>query len=371
MNDYNFGNFVCMLREKKGLTQADVAGMLGVTAAAVSKWENGSSKPRVEVLFKLAEILEVRPEELMAGHYIEGSKLDPEAVKNINERYEYLRRIDAYNTTETKIRRLAAALCDWLIIGGAELLILMAFVFAFFDRIEANDQGIALLMMPIMLAYPLIFVLRDVIFGKRSLGKRIFGLVILDKKTAETAKASARVLKNILNLFISEIDAIVLLISGLTVGDRLANTVTVPLKAINRPDDDETEARKINSYTPPSPIGKKTVIGIVCVIIAAAILLVGLIAGVVFAALDSSKDTAEYQLGYSYLIESDKFAELGLTEDDIRFNSYRRNITTNADGVKTVNVELGFRIGFGRSMYVICHDDGEGWYVCEECTKFE
>ena len=72
-----------------------------------------------------------------------------------------------------------------------------------------------------------------------------------------------------------------------------------------------------------------------------------------------------------YHIVSDKFAELGLTEDDIRFNSYRRNITTNADGVKTVNVELGFRIGFGRSMYVICHDGGEGWYVCEECTKFE
>ena len=84
MNDYNFGNFVCMLREKKGLTQADVAGMLGVTAAAVSKWENGSSKPRVEVLFKLAEILEVRPEELIAGHYIiEGSELSAEGDKAI------------------------------------------------------------------------------------------------------------------------------------------------------------------------------------------------------------------------------------------------------------------------------------------------
>lgn len=209
MNDYNFGNFVCMLREKKGLTQADVAGMLGVTAAAVSKWENGSSKPRVEVLFKLAEILEVRPEELIAGHYI---------------------------------------------IEGSEL-------------------------------------------------------------SAEGDKA-------------------------------------------------------IKNYK-PTPLGKKTVIAIVCAIIASAILFAGTIVLVVLTALDLSKDTPEYQLGYSYLIESDKFAELGLTEDDIRFNSYRRNITTNADGVKTVNVELGFRIGFGRSMYVICHDDGEGWYVCEECTKFE
>ncbi len=71
MNDYNFGNFVCTLREKKGLTQADVASALGVTPAAVSKWENGSSKPRVEVLFRLAELLGVKPEELVAGKYLE------------------------------------------------------------------------------------------------------------------------------------------------------------------------------------------------------------------------------------------------------------------------------------------------------------
>ena len=80
---------------------------------------------------------------------------------------------------------------------------------------------------------------------------------------------------------------------------------------------------------------------------------------------------AEYQIGYEYLLESRKFAELGLSENDVRFNSYRKNKTTNADGEKISTVELGFKIGSGRSMYVICHDDGEGWYVCEKCTKFE
>ena len=59
MNDYNFGNFLCMLRVKNGMTQADIANKLGVTPAAVSKWENGSSKPRVEVLFQLAQLLTV------------------------------------------------------------------------------------------------------------------------------------------------------------------------------------------------------------------------------------------------------------------------------------------------------------------------
>ena len=57
MNDYQFGNFVYRLREQKKMTQAELARMLGVTPAAVSKWENGSSKPRTEVLFRLAAVL--------------------------------------------------------------------------------------------------------------------------------------------------------------------------------------------------------------------------------------------------------------------------------------------------------------------------
>ena len=36
-NDYRFGNFVCQLREEKGMTQAELAQMLDVTPAAVSK----------------------------------------------------------------------------------------------------------------------------------------------------------------------------------------------------------------------------------------------------------------------------------------------------------------------------------------------
>ncbi len=65
MGENNFGNRISALRKSKGFTQAYIAGKLGVTPAAVSKWENGSSKPRVEVLFKLAQLLDVSTEELM------------------------------------------------------------------------------------------------------------------------------------------------------------------------------------------------------------------------------------------------------------------------------------------------------------------
>ena len=69
MNDYKFGNFIYNLRVEKGLTQADVAQRLGVTPAAVSKWENGSTKPRYEMLLRLSEIFQVSTEELIAGEY--------------------------------------------------------------------------------------------------------------------------------------------------------------------------------------------------------------------------------------------------------------------------------------------------------------
>ena len=36
MNDYKFGNFLCGLRETKGMTQLEIANMLGVTTAAVT-----------------------------------------------------------------------------------------------------------------------------------------------------------------------------------------------------------------------------------------------------------------------------------------------------------------------------------------------
>ena len=43
MNKYNFGNYLCQLREKKGYSQSELGRKLGVTNKAVSKWENGQA----------------------------------------------------------------------------------------------------------------------------------------------------------------------------------------------------------------------------------------------------------------------------------------------------------------------------------------
>lgn len=73
MNDYAFGNFLYTLRTEKKLSQTQLAKQLGVTNKAVSKWENGASKPNTALIPRLAEILNVTVEELFAGRRLEKS----------------------------------------------------------------------------------------------------------------------------------------------------------------------------------------------------------------------------------------------------------------------------------------------------------
>lgn len=65
MNDYEFGNHIFDMRRNAGLTQTALASKLGVTNKAVSKWENGKSKPSTETLRKLAELFGVSVDSLL------------------------------------------------------------------------------------------------------------------------------------------------------------------------------------------------------------------------------------------------------------------------------------------------------------------
>lgn len=65
MNDYSFGNLLYELRMKTNLTQNELANKLGVTNKAVSKWENGKSKPTTDVLKKLSILFNVPIEKLL------------------------------------------------------------------------------------------------------------------------------------------------------------------------------------------------------------------------------------------------------------------------------------------------------------------
>ena len=98
MNDYKFGNFIYEQRTAKGLSQAELGKMLGVSNKAVSKWESGAAKPQTAKLYRLAQILEVSVEELLAGERLEKESPSPSASPYsalLLQRFEKARRTAA------------------------------------------------------------------------------------------------------------------------------------------------------------------------------------------------------------------------------------------------------------------------------------
>lgn len=69
-----FGERILKFRKELNLTQNDVAEKLYVTFQAVSQWENGISKPDIEMLPKLAKVLNKSIDELFHDEVTEESQ---------------------------------------------------------------------------------------------------------------------------------------------------------------------------------------------------------------------------------------------------------------------------------------------------------
>ncbi len=61
----SLGKRIADARHECGLTQRELAGKVGVTAQAVSKWERGSSCPDISILDEIACALDVSVSELL------------------------------------------------------------------------------------------------------------------------------------------------------------------------------------------------------------------------------------------------------------------------------------------------------------------
>ena len=70
MDSYITGSTIKSLREKKGITQAQLADMLGVGSKAVSKWETAKGLPDITLIEPLAKALSVSVMELISGDTI-------------------------------------------------------------------------------------------------------------------------------------------------------------------------------------------------------------------------------------------------------------------------------------------------------------
>lgn len=53
MNNQTFGERIAELRRKRSMTQESLAGIIGVSAQAVSKWENRASHSKSNTIFTL------------------------------------------------------------------------------------------------------------------------------------------------------------------------------------------------------------------------------------------------------------------------------------------------------------------------------
>ena len=70
MNTYVTGAAIKQLREKRGMTQAELADRIGVSSKTVSKWETAKGLPDISLLQPLAQALGVSVIELMNGEPI-------------------------------------------------------------------------------------------------------------------------------------------------------------------------------------------------------------------------------------------------------------------------------------------------------------
>lgn len=121
-----------------------------------------------------------------------------------------------------KNKRLIAGAIDFFIAGVIQSILMTFFILKPLraQQIEPNQVIILNLLLSIISLSYLIF--RDIL-GKRSIGKRVLKLKIVDIESNETASFTARLLRNI-TWFLGPIEIFVLLSTGKRIGDRMAKT---------------------------------------------------------------------------------------------------------------------------------------------------
>lgn len=67
MDNIKIGKLISKLRKQKGLTQQELADMVGIGNQAVSKWERGITIPDISIINELSKILEISSDELLKG----------------------------------------------------------------------------------------------------------------------------------------------------------------------------------------------------------------------------------------------------------------------------------------------------------------
>ena len=82
MDNYITGGMIKRLREEKGFTQAELAGMIGVSDKAVSKWERAKGLPDITLIKPISEALGVSVMELMSGSTVTNRNISSNILRS-------------------------------------------------------------------------------------------------------------------------------------------------------------------------------------------------------------------------------------------------------------------------------------------------
>ena len=83
MDQVKIGKFISERRKNAGLTQMQLAEMLGITDRAVSKWETGRALPDSSIMLELCTILKITVNDLLSGEVIKVDNYNKETEKQL------------------------------------------------------------------------------------------------------------------------------------------------------------------------------------------------------------------------------------------------------------------------------------------------
>lgn len=265
-------------------------------------------------------------------------------------------------------KRILAFILDWALTLLPVLLISVGI-----NQSLSQEIGSALLVFSNILLIIICFcgiLLRDVLWGGRSLGKRMLGLYVYDSRTLEPASVRQRISRSLFIFFVP-FDVLFLIITGVSLGDRSAGTAVLSDSSLEQFKMTRGSRNSPGQITLPRTIRSKSILIIVGILVLAVAVFVAAILGIVLSVLDSTKDTEEYQLAYDYLVGSNAFAETGADASDVTLNQYSHtSYTSNGCGAYHNITEFGFLVN-DRSFTVVLHEARDHWVVCENCTEFE
>ena len=83
MDNVKTGLLIAQIRKDKGYTQKELAEKINVSNATVSKWETGKGFPDISLLESLANSLDIKVSDIIAGEIIEDTNITENIVTDI------------------------------------------------------------------------------------------------------------------------------------------------------------------------------------------------------------------------------------------------------------------------------------------------